>query len=297
MIALHKIDFIRIIYYGENMNDFEHMICPVCRKPLSRINQSLACASGHSFDIAGKGYVNLLLSQDKSSRDPGDNKDMVRARKRFLDKGYYEPLAKGLSQIFTQLPNKNKENCMILDAGCGDGYYTDHLYGSLKQNFSSSNIYGMDISKEAIRLAAGRNKDICFLVASLFKLPFADNTADFILNAFAPSSDEEFNRVLKKDGCLITVIPGKDHLFELKSVLYENPYKNDEKEPDLPSFKEAEQVRIKSAIKIGSNADLKDLLTMTPYNWRTPRAGIERLSKLESLETDIEFIIGIHEKA
>lgn len=279
------------------MNNFEHLICPVCQKPLVQTQQSLVCLSGHSFDMAGKGYVNLLLSQNKNSKDPGDNKDMAKARKRFLDKGYYAPLAQGLSNVFAQKLSLKKSCHILLDAGCGDGYYTNYLQSSFAENALNCSVYGMDISKEAIRLASVRNKEIHFLVASLFKLPFASNQADFILNAFAPASDAEFNRVLKKDGLLITVIPGKNHLFELKSVLYDKPYENDEKEPDLPSFKSKEQVRIKATINVGSHEDLSDLLTMTPYYWRTPKEGIERFNKLESLETAIEFIIGIHEKA
>lgn len=281
------------------MSNFEHMICPVCKEPLSKTKQSLVCLLGHSFDIAGRGYVNLLLSQNKNSKEPGDNKDMARARKRFLDKGYYEPLANGLSLLFVQKLKQKKQinsNFMIIDAGCGDGYYTNHLQCTFSEKSFNCSLYGMDISKEAVRLAAGRNKDIRFLVASLFKLPFADRAADFILNAFAPASDAEFERVLENDGQLITVIPGSDHLFELKSILYENPYKNDEKEPDLPSFKSVEQVHIKAKVKIESSEDLADLLTMTPYYWRTSKEGIERLKRYQGLETTIEFIIGVHEK-
>jgi 23S rRNA (guanine745-N1)-methyltransferase len=143
-------------------------------------------------------------------------------------------------------------------------------------------------------LAAGRNKEISFLVASLFKIPFQDHQADFLLNAFAPASDLEFERVLKKDGLLVTVIPGREHLIELKSVLYDRPYENDEKEPELPSFKLEDQVRIKASIVINNHNDISDLVTMTPYYWRTPKEGLERLNKLDSLTITTEFIIGIH---
>jgi 23S rRNA (guanine745-N1)-methyltransferase len=246
--------------------------------------------------LAGKGYVNLLLSQDKNSRDPGDNKEMVQARKRFLDKGYYSPLAHGLSKLLIQLCGTYNKDCVLLDAGCGDGYYTHHLQSALSENGINCSVYGMDISKEAIRLAAGRNKDIHFMVGSLFKVPFSCHQADLLLNAFAPACDKEFSRVLKKDGYLITVIPGREHLLELKAVLYDQPYENDEKEPDLPSFKSEEQIRIKANIEIYSQEDLSNLVVMTPYYWRTPKEGLERLRQLGSLKTTIEFIIGLHTK-
>lgn len=279
------------------MSNFEHLICPACKGPLNNAGNSLVCPLRHSFDIAGKGYVNLLLSQDKNSKDPGDNKDMAKARKLFLDKGYYEPLAKSLCTLFSQdLTPKKNSALTLLDAGCGDGYYTAKINKSFIESLVKCRMFGMDISKEAIRLAARRNKDIKFFVASLFKIPFETNCADFILNAFAPAHDEEFNRILKKDGALVTVIPGKRHLFNLKSILYDNPYENDEKKPVLPSFYLEEQVRIKDYIKVASQEEIACLLTMTPYYWRTPKEGVERLKKLDSLDTEIEFIIGVHRK-
>ncbi|HHY64065.1 MAG TPA: methyltransferase domain-containing protein [Clostridiaceae bacterium] len=276
------------------MDKFGHLICPVCGDPLINKGPSLACRHGHNFDVAGKGYVNLLLAQDKSSREPGDSKDMARARKRFLDRGYYEPLAKSIFVLSSQWLNPEKENMVFLDAGCGDGYYTDSIGRSFTNESYDISIYGMDISREAIRLAAGRNRDIGFFVASLFRIPFANESADFILNAFAPASNEEFSRILKKKGILVSVIPGKDHLFGLKSVLYENPYENDEKGPDLPSFRCADRVRIRYDIRLGSREDIADLLMMTPYYWRTPREGVERLKELSELETPVEFIVSVY---
>lgn len=278
------------------MDKFMHLVCPVCSGKLSPENQSLICSHGHCFDIAGKGYVNLLLVGDKNSKEPGDNKDMVKARKRFLDKGYYEPLAKCLCTLLSQRLQDMNHDGIILDTGCGDGYYTDYILRNTLSDHTCFHIYGMDISKEAIRLAAGRNKDIVFFVASLFKIPFSGNSADFILNAFAPSYDPEFRRILKHNGILISVIPGRSHLFGLKSVLYEKPYENDEKGPDLPSFRHVDQVRVKDSIKLCSREDIADLLAMTPYYWKTPKEGIERLNKLTELETPVEFVVNVYSK-
>lgn len=279
------------------MNKFEHLVCPVCSSLLTSESMSLVCSHGHSFDVAGKGYINLLLAQDKNSKDPGDNKDMAKARKRFLDKGYYEPLSKCLCKLISHRLSLSDNDSLLLDAGCGDGYYTDGIIRNTSEGFSNFSVYGMDISKEAIRLAAGRNKNISFFVASLFKIPFKSNSADFILNAFAPASDSEFSRILKEGGLLITVIPGKNHLYGLKSVLYDRPYENDERGSDLPTFKCIEQIRVNDTIKLICQEEIADLLTMTPYFWKTSKQGVERLNKLTGLETPIEFIINIHSKA
>ncbi len=279
------------------MTDFKHLSCPVCHNPLIRHERALSCAQGHSFDIASKGYVHLLLSQDKHSKDPGDNKEMAQARKHFLDKGYYEPLAQALCHEIKQILSEGtQESSLVVDAGCGDGYYTHALHRSLTESRLDVQLYGMDISKEAIRLAAGRSKDIGFIVASLFKLPFLSQSTDILINTFAPACDSEFARILKKRGHLVTVIPGKHHLFELKSVLYEKPYENDEKEPDLPSFSKEKQVRVQHMIDIPSQEDLNDLVLMTPYYWKTPKEGLERLSRLSGLRTTIDFIISIHSR-
>lgn len=277
------------------MTDFNFLSCPVCHNPLVRHERVLSCARGHSFDIASKGYVHLLLSQDKHSKDPGDSKEMAQARKRFLDKGYYAPLAQALcDETKKLLPQNTPESPLVVDAGCGDGYYTHALHRSFVESSMAIQLYGLDISKEAIRLAAGRCKEINFVVASLFKIPLLSEAAHVLINAFAPASDSEFARVLKKQGHLVTVIPGRDHLFELKSVLYEKPYLNDEKEPELPSFTREKQVRVKQFIHIPSPEDLQDLVLMTPYYWKTPKEGLERLGKLSSLKTTIDFIISIH---
>jgi 23S rRNA (guanine745-N1)-methyltransferase len=79
------------------------LICPLCRTPLTLENKSQRCANGHSFDIAKEGYVNLLLVQQKKSKEPGDNPEMVKARREFLQAGYYQPLCNAASQLIAPL--------------------------------------------------------------------------------------------------------------------------------------------------------------------------------------------------
>lgn len=273
------------------------LACPICRQGLIRENHSLQCAKGHAFDLSAKGYVNLLMSQDKHSQDPGDNKEMVQARRRFLDKGFYQPLAEGLSSCVNAILNDvsaGGQTVRLLDAGCGEGYYTGHIRKSLDQFDRRVAMVGMDISKEAIKAAASRYQSVFFAVASLFKLPVADASQDILINCFAPACDSEFRRALSKDGRLVAVIPGKDHLFSFKSLLYETPTRNDEKEPELPSFALESKTVIRDSIFMEDSQTLQDLLTMTPYFWRTPAEGVQRLMKTPSMSTDIEFLILVY---
>ena len=270
------------------------MACPVCGMGLQLTDQSFKCEKGHSFDLSAKGYANLLMSQDKHSKEPGDSKEMVAARKRFLEQGYYEPLATDLAQTVMSLFSEFKSTSpVILDAGCGEGYYTHFIDDSLRDSGIHTRIIGMDISKDAVKAAAKRPGPD-FYVASLFKLPLRNQSADLIINAFAPACDSEFSRVLKKDGFLVVVIPGKNHLFTLKSVIYDSPYENDEKEPELPSFNLFEKKRIEGEITVLGKDSVFDLLSMTPYYWRTPEEGVNRLKNVDSLKTAIEFIILVY---
>ena len=90
-------------------------------------------------------------------------------------------------------------------------------------------MFGFDISKEAIKYAAGKYKKYYFAVGSCFDMPLKDNSFDLALNIFAPMVESEMMRILKKDGIMIYAVPGKNHLMGLKKLLYENVYENEEK--------------------------------------------------------------------
>ena len=71
-------------------------VCPKCMRPLVVGERGVAtCSGGHSFDRARDGYYNLLLSNAGGTH--GDNREMLEARRRFLDTGAYKPLADKLS--------------------------------------------------------------------------------------------------------------------------------------------------------------------------------------------------------
>jgi 23S rRNA (guanine745-N1)-methyltransferase len=267
------------------------LACPTCTLPMRQYGSALKCGSGHSFDLSAKGYANLLTDSCRNSLAPGDSHDMVAARRRFLDSGSYDVLGNALAGQVLKLGDEIR---VLADAGCGEGAWTRGILKALPD--PETIIYGMDISKEAIRYASGRSKRISWIVASLFHLPLSNCSVDCLMNVFAPSCDLEFARVLRKDGILVTAIPGRSHLSGLKNVLYEEPYENDEELPELPSFTLQDVTRVEGSLHLKGQENIRDLLSMTPYFWRTPKAGIEQLSRLSSLETPIEFLIAIHRK-
>ena len=263
--------------------------CPVCGAALTRETRTYRCAAGHSYDIAREGYTYLLPANQKHSSAPGDDRGMALARRDFLSKDYYRPLLDALRDLAV---SHTGEAPAVLDAGCGEGYYTSGIRRALLQAGKRPRTAGIDLSKFSLRYAARREPDAEFAVASCYRLPLADGSADLLLDCFSPLAIEEFRRVLKSGGAFLYVVPAADHLWELKRVLYEHPYPNEEKETPYPGFEYEAIVPVDGAFPLTSQADLHSLFQMTPYYWKTPRAGAEHLAALETLT--VRFAFRIH---
>lgn len=270
-------------------------ICPVCRSPLCREDSSYKCENGHSFDISASGYVNLLLSKDMNAKLPGDNKMMVSSRAEFLSKGYYSHLADEMERTVTEFYSGG----LILDAGCGEGYYTERFYGAAVKYHEDHKLCAVDISKFACAKTARRFKgDLSCetAAASVFHLPIADSSADIIVTMFAPFCRDEFFRVMKEGGILIMAIPGEEHLFGLKKMIYDSPYKNETADYKINGFEFIRSRKVSKTIFIDNPADIKNLFSMTPYYYKTGALGHERLNSLKSLETLAEFEVIVYRK-
>lgn len=261
--------------------------CPVCRAAFSRLGNSYICEKKHCFDLAREGYVNLLRG-GRAGSDIGDNRSMALCRRDVLSKGYYGALSRMLCEVIPAY----KAGGDLLDVCCGEGYYADCMADAL----ASFSVSGFDISKEMIRLAAKRNCNAQFFVANMTDIPVADNSVDVITHLFAPFCSGEFARVLKDDGVLFSVVSGERHLFELKEVLYDTPYLNDEAEPDAIDFKLVKKIKVNDRITLGCRDDIMSLLKMTPYYYHTPTEGLNRLSALTTLSTTVEFVIFVYKK-
>ena len=265
-----------------------NFICPVCKSEISLFERTYKCGNNHCFDLSKDGYVNLLMSQQSSLKRHGDDKLMVKARRDFLEKGFYNELRESLCETLkVVLP----ESSTVIDVGCGEGYYTCEI-----SKVNDLEIFGIDISKDALKYASKSVKNSSFAVASAFSLPFDENSADCVLSVFAPSAYDEFYRVLKSDGKLIKAIPLEDHLWELKCVLYKEPYKNKPEKRNDELFKLVSQKEIKYKINLTEKEDIENLFKMTPYYYKTGREDAEKLLSLKSLETTVHFAIEIYEK-
>ncbi len=187
------------------------LLCPVrdCHLPLEREERRLLCARGHSFDVARRGYVNLLQPQDKRSKQPGDSAEAVAGRLRLHDLGATRPLLSGIADLAAASTQD-----VVLDAGCGDGFYL----GEMTRD-TAFDAHGVDISTAAIETAARRYPRCEWIVANADRfIPYADKSFTLLLSITARMNAEEFRRVLRDDGRLLVAIPAPDDLIELRGA-------------------------------------------------------------------------------
>lgn len=265
-------------------------ICPICNSKLNIDGKTYTCENNHSFDIAKQGYVNLLPANKKHSDNPGDSKDMVLSRRAFLESGFYDCFTDKLCEIINALFS-DSQRISIADCGCGEGYYD----GELEALNCGFELYGFDISKEAVRYAAGKYKKYNYAVGSCFNMPLMDNYFDVALNIFAPMVESETARILKKDGYMIYAVPGKSHLMGLKNILYENTYENEEKHTEYEGFEFVDRVSVQKEITVDGEMGV-NLFKMTPYYFKTELGAEEKIIKNNGFTTDIHFDFLIYRK-
>lgn len=259
--------------------------CPVCGGPFREENRALCCAQGHSFDLSAEGYVNLLR---RAKTETGDGREMVAARHRFLQAGYYACLRDALAGLAVKYAAGAARPAFI-DAGCGEGYYTCGVFDALTAAGHGPAAVGFDLARPAVRLAARRRGGARFAVAGIFDMPAADACADLLFSVFAPVAAEEFRRVLRPGGRLIVAAPGPRHLFGLKERIYDSPYENEEGRFEFAGMEPGEVVRVREHIRLPDGPSVRDLFAMTPYYWHTPADGARRLDGVDALETPVEF--------
>ena len=253
-------------------------ICPVCKEALEISGRSYVCKNRHSFDVAAKGYVNLL-GPGKASR--GDDAEMVGARRRFLSAGYYEPLRRKICDILSGI-----EYATLLDAGCGEGYYTKKIC----EISPDRQIYGLDISKKAAEKAASLCKTANICVASAYGMPYKDGCFDVVLNVFSPLSPDEYRRVLKPGGHLVYAVSNPDHLKELKEAVYDKVFIKEMKDEKISGFDPVGRTDVAFRMEL-DNAALNDLFMMTPYYRKTSYADKQKLLQTEKLTVTADFAV------
>ena len=275
--------------------------CPIDDLPLNESGNSLTCEKGHTFDRAHEGYWNLLLVQNKSSSDPGDNKEMVAARKRFLNAGHYQPIANEIAQSILSIrleKSKAQAPFTILDTGCGEGYYLEQMHTLLKKNALDENaiLAGIDISKWAVKAAAKRSKQIAWAVASNRKLPVPKNKIELILSIFGFPHWSSFKQTQPNNGRILLVDPGSDHLRELREIIYPSVKSTGTvtvAEALAEGYKLESEKKLNFNFTLNSKAEIQDLLMMTPHGYRISTEGKLAIGAISDLNVTADIVIRV----
>lgn len=230
-----------------------------CSNLLVQSADGLKCAAGHHFDKAKEGYWNLTQPQDKKSANPGDSRDAVLARHRWLERGHAAGLIAALKGWLAGLGPQTR----ILDLGCGDGTFGRALFSD-----HSSNFCGIDLSRPAIKLAAKRWTEATWVLANADRgLPVADESVSCVISLFGRRPVAEINRVLKPDGYCVVAVPGEVDLIELREQVQKQGMRRSRVDAIIEEMKSnglkcAEQKQWQVQIEIGPE-EIADALAMT----------------------------------
>ncbi len=263
-------------------------LCPACQLPLGADDDQasrLVCEKGHSYDRARQGYFNLLLANQKQSRDPGDSREMIAARREFLAAGHYNFLSTMLCEVMA--PMLNNTGARVCDLGCGDGSYLR----ALTEHFPQAEFWGCDISKHAVKRAASYVERAELCVASSYQLPLAAHSQNVLLSVFSPVNADEIKRLLSPNGIFVRVLPGEQHLMQLKRALYRDAQEHSPPKP-LPGFIRKTLLRTGELSRLGRE-DLANLIAMTPLQWRGDAKGKHALLDSAPLDMQFDFIIEV----
>lgn len=264
-----------------------NLICPICEHSLRREQQRLVCPENHSFDIARQGYVNLLTVQQRHSAHPGDTKEQVLCRREFLEGGFYAPIADALIAAAETYGATGP----VLDVGCGEGYYCTRLADAM-----GAELTGLDISKDAVRYAAGKYKDAQWLCATAARIPVESGSAGLLTSLFAITLPEAFHRVLRENGLFFQVLAAQDHLLGLKKIIYEELiFRQKDTVPELLGFALLESVPIRFSFTV-EGQQVQNLFAMTPHLFRVSKAGAERLRNTETLTDTASCVLNVYRR-
>jgi len=253
------------------------LMCPVCRQQLSLNERTWRCENHHSYDVAKQGYVNLHVVQHKHSKNPGDTPESVQARRAFLSAGYYAPLQQAVVEKIRDLRIEN-----LLDIGCGEGYYTNAMQAEVLQ------CVGVDIAKNAVQVAAKLNKEVTWVVGTGATLPVLDESIDLCTSLFSPIPKQEILRVLKPKSYLMVVTPAPQHLYAMREALFEEvkPHEPQKFVEQLQDEFNLVSEQVIGAPMVLPQADLKNLIAMTPYAYKAKpehRLALEQQDQFELL--------------
>lgn len=271
------------------------LTCPICCASLAPTGKTLRCPRGHAFDVTREGYVNLL-----ARRRSGDTREMLVARRAFLERGHYDALSDAIGDVVVShvgaIPAGARRRGYLLDSGCGEGYHLGRLMrrlGPLVARGRGSYV-GIDSSKEAARLAARRYPAACFAVADVWdRIPVADHSLDVLLDVFAPRNPAEFARVVRPGGLLVIAIPGPSHLLELRQALpllgIQEGKEDHIREQFTGAFTLQSTPRLSYRLSLQAD-DVRSLIQMTPNAFHAGR-HLDPPGVGEQIDTRVDFAL------
>jgi len=281
--------------------------CPLCQLPLIANDAGLSCANRHQFDRAREGYYHLLPVQQKKSLTPGDSAEMIQARRAFLAAGFYQPLSDAVNQLFyaagvvsadsvdTAVSAATTDSpaapAALLDIGCGEGYYSNRLANTLP----ALEVYGIDISKAAVKAASKTYPKLHCAVASSYHLPFADAAFSRLLRIYAPSEPKELARVAAPGALLLTVTPAPEHLLQLKQQIYSEVRLHPADIQPQHGFAHLQRQQLSWLFQPAAAAELEQLLQMIPLGYKVTAALKQQLlQQLPAIQLD--FYLDLYQR-
>ena len=254
--------------------------CPHCGGALTVMEGNLRCEKGHSFDLSRQGSVQLLAGRGNGVTY---DKALFMARRRMLQLGLFTPAAEAVLPVLTSTGNGP-----WLDAGCGEGWITSWLAERMPERVA----LGLDLAPEGIRMAAASwGGDRLWTVGDLARLPLQAGSVSAVLNFLTPAHYGEFYRVLGPEGMLIKVVPGAEHLRQLREAAGVEPASDSQA---LEFFERNCQVlgskRVKADLKVAAE-DMPAAAAMAPFAQHRREKALEAICRQESLTLTADLTV------
>ena len=279
------------------------LACPIDGLALEVNGQDLACARKHNYNVSRYGYVNLLPVGLKPSKDPGDSRAMVEARRAVLDNGMFEPLAHVLTDVVcSEARSIESRRPLLVDAGCGEGYYTDALQTALSEHSDVANfaVLGVDISKWAITAAARRYANAAWAVGNNKRLPVLEHSANIITSLFGFATWQPWAELQAAGQIVVTANAGPQHLIELRELVYDRVRIHsvaDDAEAKAAGYQRTGECRIEFIRAIDESDISSKVLMMTPHGHRVAATTRTSLDIAAISKLSIDVLIRVYQRS
>lgn len=291
-----------------------YLRCPTCGESLTRKEKSLLCPKRHTFDLAKSGYVNLLPPGKGKNAHTGDDRDMVEARVNFLKRGFYDPISEVTARLIAEHAPRTSP-LSICDMGSGEGWHSCRI-ASITGEISGKDtvLLGIDASKHGADRASKLSRRLglmppdgigaphegssaaYFLPANIFHTPCPDRSFSAAVSMFAPVAWEEVSRILREDGVLVVVSSGKDHLMELRRLIYTEVHISEDEISSPHTFILTDRRELRYTVTLPDRDAIGDLFTMTPFYYKTTEEGRNRLLANDSLDVTVSVTLSVYRK-